>query len=114
MLYKFKSKNTGDVIMLQANGRRVLQIIGKEVPEDVTTTGEKGIILPEQMPGAIAALEAAIAREESEQKAALAEALARHEPAPHFETISLRQRAQPFIEMLQRCMEDGSDVVWGV
>lgn len=114
MLYKFKSKNTGDVIMLQANGRRILQIIGKEVPEDITTTGEKGIILPEQMPGAIAALEAAIAREESEQKAALAEALARHEPAPHFETISLRQRAQPFIEMLQRCMEDGSDVVWGV
>ena len=114
MLYKFKSKNTGDVIMLQANGRRILQIIGKEVPEDITITGEKGIILPEQMPAAIAALETAIAREEADQKAAVAEALARHEPAPHFETISLRQRAQPFIEMLQRCMEDGSDVVWGV
>ena len=114
MLYKFKSKNTGDVIMLQANGRRILQIIGKEVPEDITITGEKGIILPEQMPAAIAALETAIAREEADQKAAVAEALARHEPAPHFETISLRQRAQPFIEMLQRCIEDGSDVVWGV
>ncbi|MHB8950296.1 MAG: DUF1840 domain-containing protein [Rhodoferax sp.] len=114
MLYKFKSKNTGDVIMLQANGRRVLQIIGKEVPEDITTTGEKGIILPEQMPAAITALEAAIAREEADQKAAVAEALARHEPAPHFEPVSLRQRSQPFIEMLQRCIEDGSDVVWGV
>jgi hypothetical protein len=114
MLYKFKSKNTGDVIMLQPNGRRVLQIIGKDVPEDIDTTGEKGIILPEQMPAAIAALEAAIAREEADQKAALAEALARQEPAPHFESVSLRQRAQPFIEMLKRCQEDGSEVVWGV
>lgn len=114
MLYKFKSKNTGDVIMLQPNGRRVLQIIGKDVPDDITTPGEKGIILPEQMPAAIAALEAAIAREEADQKAALALALARHEPAPHFESVSLHQRAQPFIEMLKRCLEDGSDVVWGV
>ncbi|MFZ3081247.1 DUF1840 domain-containing protein [Rhodoferax ferrireducens] len=114
MLYKFKSKNTGDVIMLQPNGRRVLQIIGKDVPEDIDTTGEKGIILPEQMPAAIAALEAAIAREEADQKAALAEALAHNEPAPHFESVSLRQRAQPFIEMLKRCQEDGSEVVWGV
>ena len=58
MLYKFKSKASGDLIMLEANGRRVLEIIGKDA-------GPTGIILPEQMPAAIAALEAAIVLEES-------------------------------------------------
>ena len=29
MLYKFKSKSTADLIMLEPNGRRVLEIIGK-------------------------------------------------------------------------------------
>ncbi|MEN9376283.1 MAG: hypothetical protein RL710_1440, partial [Pseudomonadota bacterium] len=33
MLYKFKSKITGDVIMLQPNGRRVLEIIGKDTQD---------------------------------------------------------------------------------
>ena len=55
MLFKFKSQATSDLIMLEANGRRVLEIIGKDA-------GPKGIILPEQMPAAIAALEAAIER----------------------------------------------------
>lgn len=48
MLYKFKSKAAGDLIMLEPNGRRVLEIIGKDA-------GPKGIILPEEMPGAIGA-----------------------------------------------------------
>lgn len=108
MLYKFKSKTTGDVIMLQPNGQRVLQIIGKDAPD------AKGIILPEQMPGAIAALEAAIATEEADRAVALAEAVARDETPPHFDAVSLRQRALPFIEMLRRCEKDGTEVVWGV
>lgn len=111
MLYKFKSKTTGDVIMLQPNGRRVLEIIGKDTQAG---TGDKGILLPEQMPAAIAALEAAIVKEEAEQKAAVADALARSEPPPRFEAISLRQRALPFIEMLRRCEKAGTEIVWGV
>lgn len=111
MLYKFKSKSTGDLIMLQPNGRRVLDIIGKDTRPGA---GDKGIILPEQMPAAIAALEAAVAKEEAEQKAALTEALARNEPPPRFEAISLRQRALPLIEMLRRCEKAGHEVVWGV
>jgi hypothetical protein len=76
MLYKFKSKSTGDLIMLQPDGRRVLQIIGKDAsPGGV---GESGIILPEQMPDAIAALEAAIAQDEADKAAATAAALAAH------------------------------------
>jgi len=111
MLYKFKSKTTGDLIMLQPNGRRLLDIIGKDTQ---TGSGDKGIILPQQMLAAIAALQAAIAKEEADHKAAMAQALARREPPPRFDAISLRQRALPFIEMLRRCEQAGHEVVWGV
>lgn len=108
MLYKFKSKATGDLIMLQPNGRRVLEIIGKADSE------EKGILLPEHMAAAIAALEAAVAKEEADQKNAVAAALAHNEAPPRFEAISLRQRTLPFIDMLRRCEQAGHEIVWGV
>jgi hypothetical protein len=107
MLYKFKSKAAADLIMLEPNGRRVLQVIGKD-------PGPKGIILPEEMPAAIGALENAIAREEAEHRQAIDEAKAKGEVPPTFESVSLRQRALPFIEMLRRCEKDGKEIVWGV
>ncbi|MFZ9298826.1 MAG: DUF1840 domain-containing protein [Hylemonella sp.] len=108
MLYRFKSKATGDLIMLEPNGRRVLQIIGKHSSEG------KGILLPEQMPAAIVALQAAIAQEEAEKKAASQEALSRGESASEHEAVSLRQRAMPFIDMLRRCQAAQKEIVWGV
>jgi regulator of protease activity HflC (stomatin/prohibitin superfamily) len=107
MLYKFKSKAAGDLIMLEPNGRRVLEIVGKDA-------GPKGIILPEEMPGAIQALEAAIAREEAEHKAIIEEARAKGQVAPKFDAVSLRQRAVPFLDMLRRCSAAGKEIVWGV
>lgn len=111
MLYKFKSKTTGDVIMLQPNGRRMLEIIGKDIRDGA---GDKGIILPEHMPAAIAALEAAIAAEEAQRQAAQANALARNENPAQPEAISLRQRALPLIDMLRRCEKARVEIVWGV
>ncbi|MFZ9250731.1 MAG: DUF1840 domain-containing protein [Hylemonella sp.] len=108
MLYKFKSKVTGDLIMLEPNGRRVLQIINKYSPEG------KGILLPKQMPAAIEALHAAIAKEEAEKKAAQQASPSRAEHSPHNEPISLRQRAGPFIDMMQRCHRADKEIVWGV
>jgi hypothetical protein len=107
MLYKFKSKAAGDLIMLEPNGRRVLEIIGKD-------PGPKGIILPEEMQPAIQALEGAIAREEADQQAAIDEAKAQGQVPPRFEAVSLRQRAVPFIDMLKRCSAAGKEIVWGV
>ncbi len=107
MLFKFKSKATGDLIMLEPNGRRVLQIIGKDAQP-------QGIILPEQIPAAVGALEAAIAREEADQKAMIDEAKAKGETPPRFDAISLRQRAVPFLDMLRRCEKAGEEIVWGV
>jgi hypothetical protein len=107
MLYKFKSKAAGDLIMLEPNGRRVLQIIGKDA-------GPKGIILPAEIPGAISALESAMAKEDAEHQAAIEEAKGRGEVPPKFDSVSLRQRALPFIDMLRRCQAEGKEIVWGV
>ena len=107
MLYKFKSKAAGDLIMLEPNGRRVLEIIGKD-PQP------KGIIEPDQMPAAITALEAAMVQEEADQRALLDEAKANGQTPPRFEAVSLRQRAVPFLDMLRRCHKAGSEIVWGV
>ena len=57
MPYKFKSRATADLIMLDANGRKLLEIIGKS-PDEV-----HGIITVEQIPAAIVALEAAAAED---------------------------------------------------
>ena len=107
MLYKFKSKAAGDVIMLQPNGEKVLSIIGKD-------SGPQGIILPAQMKAAIDALNAAVAQEEADQKAASAAAQAEGKGVPRLESVSLRQRAHPFIEMLRQCDKAGQEIVWGV
>lgn len=107
MLYKFKSKAAGDLIMLEPNGRRVLEIIGKD-------PGPKGIILPTEMAAALQALEGAITREEAEHQAAIDEARAKGQVPPNFEPVSLRQRAVPFIDMLRRARAADKEIVWGV
>jgi Domain of unknown function (DUF1840) len=107
MLYKFKSAAAGDLIMLEPNGRRVLETIGKEA-------GPTGIILPEQMLAAIDALTSAITREEAQQQAAIAKAKAQGEAPPSFEAVSLRKRAWPLVEMLQRCAKENAPITWGV
>ena len=107
MLYKFKSKAAGDLIMLEPNGRRVLQIIGKD-------PARKGIIQPQEMGPAVRALEAAIASEEAEQKAAIEDAKAKGQVPPTFKDVSLRQRAVPFMDMLRRCEKEDAEIVWGV
>jgi hypothetical protein len=103
MLYKFKSKAAGDLIMLEPNGRRVLEIIGKG-------TGPKGIILPAEMPAAMHALEAAIAQEEADHEAAVDDG----KPHGKGEGVTLRQRAVPFLDMLRRSHAEDKEVVWGV
>ena len=109
MLYIFKSKAAGNLVMLQANGERVLRIIGKDA-------GPTGIVLPEQMPAAIVALEQAIAAEENGRaEQTRAEPMEGNDKeAVEAERVSLRQRAVPFIDMLKRCHKDNKEIVWGV
>lgn len=111
MLFKFKSKATGDLIMLEPNGRRVLQIIGK----DPSSTG---IILPAQMPAALEALESAIVAEEVAIQAAKAAKNVNLDdkgvsPAMS-DAVPLRQRTLPFMELLKTCHKANVEIVWGV
>ena len=107
MLYKFKSKATGDLILLEPQGRQFLSLIGKPVEP-------KGIIEPEHMGQAILALQKAVKTEEAQQAQAVAQAQAEGHAPPKFEAISLRQRCKPIIDMLQRCEKAGQAIVWGV
>ncbi len=107
MLYKFKSAAAGDLIMLEPNGRRVLEVMGKDA-------GPTGIILPEHMQSAMHALTTAVSQEEAEQQTAIDQAKSKGEIPPRFEAVSLRKRAWPLVEMLQRCMKENAPITWGV
>lgn len=109
MLYKFKSQAAADVIMLRQSAEELLKIIGKPV-------GATGIITVEQAPGAVAALRQEIARRESLGQGQAAATESGKPEADHSsdDPISLRQRAAPFIELLEVSAAAGKDVVWGV
>jgi hypothetical protein len=106
-LYRFKSRETGDLVMLEPHGKRILEIIGKD-------PGAAGVIQPQQMPAAEQALRDAVVKEEADQQRQLEEAQAKGDPPPEFDTVSLRLRSAPFIEMMQRCEKAGVAMVWGV
>lgn len=107
MLYRFKSKAGGDVIMLEYNGKELLEILGKD-------PSGPGIVLPEQMPGALQALRDAVFEEEAEHERERQEALARGEEPPQPNRITLRVRVTPFIHLLQDSMKENTEIVWGV
>jgi hypothetical protein len=100
--------------MLEPNGKQILRIIGKD-------PSPKGILEVIEMSRAIEALRQAVQQEEdtqtqaNEQNATDAEAMKETKgvAAGHERPVSLRQRAAPFIDMLQRAHKAGKDVVWG-
>lgn len=106
-IYRFKSRETGDLVMLKPHGQRILELLGKD-------PSGPGIILPAQMAAAVQTLHEAAAAEEAEQKRLKEEAAARGEVPPEFDPVSLRMRSAPFIEMLQRCEAIPVEIVWGV
>ena len=107
MLYKFKSKATGDLIMLEPHGRHILELMGKE-------PAPQGILQVADMPAAMDALLAAIARQEAHHARAQQRAQEHGEEVSQEEIVSLRQRAVPFLAMMKRCLDEQHDIVWGV
>lgn len=107
MLYRFKSKAAGDVVMLEPNGKQVLEILGKDA-------ANPGIILPEQMPAAIVALKAAVQAAESAHEDKKREAQESGEDEPEADRVSLRTRVAPFIDLLEHSLRENTEVVWGV
>jgi hypothetical protein len=100
MIYKFKSKAAGDLIMTQPVGARVLALIGKaDTPQ--------GIIEVDQLPAAIAALEAAVAAEAPRSADD-------DDGAGRTDRVSLRQRVWPMVEMMKRAQAEKQPITWGV
>lgn len=97
MIYKFKSKAAGDVIMMGPAGDAVLRLIGKE-------PAAQGIIEVSAMASSIAAIEQAIQTDEAAAKGQTA--------APRG-GVTLRQRAWPLVEMMKRSCAEDADIVWG-
>lgn len=107
MIYKFRSKASGDVIMLAPTGDRVLAAIGRQ-------PAPKGIFEVDDMPAIIAAIESAIVADDAARAARRSDGDDGGTPVGPDGGISLRQRAWPLIEMLQRCHAAREPVVWGV
>lgn len=108
MLYEFKSKATGSVVMTQPVAERLLAIIGKD-------PGATGIITPEQMPAAIRALEAAVAAERvAPRPAPKQDDDGEEDEAEREPPISLARRAWPLIEMLKAASAADREITWGV
>ncbi len=125
MIYEFKSRATGTVVTTQDVAERILRIIGKSVQA-------KGVILPEQMPAAMNALKAAIDSEAKLQSQPQSKALdetqgtapakptapesgrSEHDGDADEPSVSLKQRAFPFLEMLRDAHSAGKEITWGV
>ncbi len=115
MLFKFKSQVTSDLIMLEADARRLLHIMLGHDPV-------KGIILVNDLPSAIAKLESAVSQDEAArlqrsqeaQKAAGSKDSMQDATGETSDPVRLAQRASPMLKLLKHCVADPSDVVWGV
>ena len=102
MLYKFRSKAAGDVIMLGPNGDQVLRLVGRE-------PAAKGIFEVAHMPQLIAALEGAVVADDAARKQAADDV----EATGKGDGVSLRQRVWPLVEMLRRCHGAREVITWG-
>jgi hypothetical protein len=105
MLYKFKSKAAGDVIMLGPNGDQVMRLIGRE-------PAAQGIFEADHMPALIAALEKAVADDEAARQRERTEPEP-PEPKSKGDGVSLRQRVWPLVDMLRRAHAAREVITWG-
>ena len=108
MIYKFKSKAGGDVLMLGPNGDALMRTLGRE-------PAAQGIIEPAAMAAAIQAIEQAVLADEAAR--AQARQGTDHSSVAatgRADAISLRQRFWPMAELLKRAQQAGEPVLWGV
>ena len=104
MLIIFKSSASADVVTFEENAKQILSVI------DNNLSTAQGVIAVEQFPAAISKIKAAIASDTLipwQPKSPEEEA----ESGPN---IKFSQRALPFLELLERSLEEKMPVVWGV
>lgn len=102
MLITFKSKASGDVIMLGQNGREMLRLLGKDAD------ASQGILTVEQLSGAITRLKLAVAEDKAPRPSAT------ESGSNADQGVRLAQRALPVLELLERALQGDAPVTWGV
>ena len=107
MIYKFKCKATGDLIMLAPQGDALMRALGRE-------PAAQGIIELAAMGQALEGIAAAVAEDEMARAEAAPEANLSGAVLPPRQGVALRQRLWPMVEMLRRAQAAGEPIVWGV
>lgn len=102
MALTFKTKAAGDITMLDAHARQLLDLIGKE-------WAVRGVITPEEVPALMARLQTAIAAAGTD-----AGPDEECEPEAARNHVSLKTRMQPFLEMLRKAGQANTPILWGV
>ena len=108
MLYIFKSQAAQDLLMLEADAKVALRLIGKSI-------SGPGIITPEQLPDAIACVQRAVDEDrikrsnEAEQEIDPSDTLDESDAR-----IYLSQKLIPLLQMLHLAKEADKAVIWDV
>lgn len=105
MAITFKTKAAGDVTMLDANAKEVLDLIGKDF-------GTRGVITAAEAQAAAAKLRAAGSARKGQE--ALRPDQEKQAEAAGADVVPLHTRAQPFVEMLEAAAKQNKDILWGV
>lgn len=111
MLIKFHSKAATEVLMLSQNAAPLLRAAGKSIRDEIP---ERGVFTREQLPAAIAGIEAAIHADERARAGDTDEKEDPDEPPVHpiAQHVELHQRAYPLLDMMRRSLDEGADVTW--
>ena len=109
MLFKFKSQAASDLIMLEADARKLLKIMLGDDPV-------KGIVLVQDIPRCISALHEAVLLDEAARQRQAEKAADQGDDSDGvvLDAVRLSQRATPMLKLLERSLGESSDVVWGV
>lgn len=99
MLVKFHSSTSGEILMFAETARTLLGVLKKDC-------GARGVITLEELPDQIARLRAAIERGAGQGQPP-------DQPADDEELpVGFRQRAVPFLELLERTQRREGYVLW--
>lgn len=102
MSLKFKSQATEDLIMLKVHAQQVLTLIDRDA-------NHPGVLEPKDMPAALAILKGL-----PDPPVQPSDADDEEDPAQRpEEPVSLRHRAWPLVQMIERSLDAGLPITWG-
>ncbi|MEQ6290251.1 DUF1840 domain-containing protein [Vogesella sp. GCM10023246] len=118
MIFTFHSQAAGNLLMFRSDAENVLSLLGKDIRQS------KGVISVDEMPAAIATLQAAIRQDQARPPAApqprAPQADGKDEAADQDTAteperpVAFYQRAQPLLEMMQLSLREDKAITWGV